>query len=118
MTSKQLEAKLRAEIHDDIRIKEHPTLAGISNVFWRTDEICPCPTFEVKETFDPSYTFEFPNGYVAPHNSIESVTNKVSAYIDFIQSEEGNAMKADLAKPEEKLNFIEGSPIQPLNEIL
>jgi len=35
MTSKELEIKLRAEISDDIRIKEHATLAGISNVFWR-----------------------------------------------------------------------------------
>lgn len=115
MTSKELETKLRAEISDDIRIKEHPKLVGISNVFWRTDEICPCPTFDIRDTYDASYTFEFPNGYIAPHNSVESVVNKVTDYINFMQSPDGDQFKIDEAKLDPKVNIIEQT-IQPLNE--
>ena len=60
MTSKELEVKLRAEINDDIRIYEHKSLAGISNVFWREHEVCPCPTFDVRDEYNPNYTYEFP----------------------------------------------------------
>lgn len=114
MTSKELETKLRAEIHDDIRIKEHPRLNGISNVFWRTNEICPCPTFEVREDFDPGYTFEFPDGFVVPHNSVKSITGKVLEEIEFWKSEEGGKLLEDEAKLEERVSFIEVQEVKPL----
>lgn len=111
MTSKQLETKLREEIHDDIRIIEHPKLAGLSNVFWRAIEVCPCPTFDVREKYDASYRFEFPNGVSAEHNSEEMVRAKVQGYIDFMESEEGQKLLEDEAKPEAKVNFVDA----PLN---
>lgn len=113
MNSKQLEKLLRDNVHDDVRIKEHPTLVGISNVFWRTYEICPCPTFEVRESFDPSYTYEFPNGFVAAHNSVESITKKLEETISFFSSEEGKQLEADEKKVYKDANVIE---IKPLDE--
>lgn len=116
MTSKELEVKLRAEISDDIRIYEHKSLAGISNVFWRQYEVCPCPTFDVREEHNPSYTYEFPNGMLGVHNSVESVTQKVKATIEFFTSEEGKQLEEDEKKPEAKIFFNENNEIKPLDE--
>ena len=116
MTSKELEVKLRAEISDDVRIKEHPKLAGISNVFWREHEVCPCPTFEVRDTHDISYTYEFPNGMIGIHNSLESITSKLNQTIEFFSSEEGKKFEEDEKKPDSKINFALNQEIQLLNE--
>lgn len=117
MTSKELETKLRAELSDDIRIYEHKSLAGISNVFWRTEEICPCPTFDVREAHDTSYTFEFPNGMIGIHNSVESVTEKVKNVINFMESEEGKNFVKEEKNPDIKGVFheLDNTP-KPLNE--
>lgn len=116
MTSKELEVKLRKEVNDDIRIYEHKSLAGISNVFWRTEEICPCPTFDVRDEYNPGYTFEFPNGIVGIHNSVDSVTEKVKNVISYFESEEGKIFLEDEKKPEEKLNFTENLNTLKLDE--
>lgn len=116
MTSKELEVKLRAEIHDDIRIKEHPSLVGISNVFWRQHEVCPCPTFDVREVFDEKYTFEFPNGMLGMHNAVDSITSKLKQTIEFFSSEEGKQLEEDEKKPFAKVVFAENTNPQPLNE--
>lgn len=118
MTSKELETKLRAEISDDVRIKEHGSLAGISNVFWRQYEVCPCPTFDVREKYDTSYTFEFPNGILGTHNALDNIALKVQATIDFFTSEEGKQLEEDERKPEAKIVFNQNSQIQPLNEAM
>ncbi len=116
MTSKELEIKLRAEISDDIRIKEHATLAGISNVFWRQYEICPCPTFDVRDVYDEKYTYEFPNGMLGIHNAVDSVSAKVKNTIDFFTSDEGKQLEEDERKPEPKIFFNQNNEIKPLNE--
>lgn len=117
MTSKELEKKLREEISDDVRIYEHKSLPGISNVFWRTEEICPCPTFDVRESHDPSYVFEFPNGMIGIHNSVESITFKLKNVIDFMESEEGKKFVEEEKTPESKAIFheLDNTP-KPLNE--
>ena len=116
MTSKELEFKLRAEVSDDIRIKEHASLPGISNVFWRQYEVCPCPTFEVRETFNPNYIYEFPNGIMGVHNAVDNITLKVQATIEFFSSEQGKQLEDDEKKPDAKVFFNENNEIQPLNE--
>jgi hypothetical protein len=116
MTSKELEVKLRAEISDDIRIKEHASLPAISNIFWRHHEICPCPTFDVRDTYDQSYNYEFPNGMLGIHNAVDNITLKVQATIDFFNSEEGETLEADERKPDVKIFFNENNQIKPLNE--
>ena len=114
MHSKELEKILREEIHDDIRIKEHPTLAGISNVFWRTHEVCPCPTFDVREKFDMGYYFEFPNGYIGYHNSAEMVKLKSKAIVDFFSSDEGSELLDDERKSK-AIEIVNNVP-KPLDE--
>jgi hypothetical protein len=116
MTSKELEAKLRAEVSDDIRIKEHASLAGISNVFWRQYEVCPCPTFDVRDEYNQSYTYEFPNGMFGIHNAVDSITAKVQATIDYFTSEEGAQLEEDEKKPDAKIFFNQNNEITPLNE--
>lgn len=116
MTSKELEVKLRAEINDDIRIYEHKSLAGISNVFWREHEVCPCPTFDVRDEYNPNYTYEFPNGMLGIHNAVDSVTSKVKQTIEFFSSEEGKQLQEDEKKADAKVIFVENNTIQPLNE--
>lgn len=115
MTAKELEVKLRAEISDDIRIKEHPTLVGLSNIFWQVHEICPCPTFDVRQERDLNYKFTFPNGMQGIHNSVDMIEAKVKDAIAFFTSPEGDELLADEALPEAKINFIEHQ-IKPLNE--
>ena len=114
MKSIELEKKLRSELDDDIRIKEHATLAGISNVFWRQYEVCPCPTFDVRDLTDLSYVFEFPNGMMGVHNSIESIIHKVKQTIKFFSSDEGKQLEEDEKKPEVKANFNLGQQIKEL----
>lgn len=116
MTSKELETKLRKEIHDDVRIYEHKSLAGLSNVFWREHEVCPCPTFDVREEYNQNYTFEFPNGMLGIHNGVDNITLKVQATIDFFTSEEGKQFEVDEKKPDMKIFFNENNEIKPLNE--
>lgn len=116
MTSKELEIKLRAEISDDVRIKEHPTLPAISNIFWRQYEVCPCPTFDVREAHDPNYTYEFPNGMFGMHNSVESITSKLNQAVEFFTSEEGAKLEEDEKKPDAKIFFNQNNEITPLNE--
>lgn len=114
MHSKELEKILREEINDDVRIKEHPSLAGISNVFWRTHEVCPCPTFDVRDTFDTGYYFEFPNGYIGYHNSVEMVKEKTKAIVEFFSSEEGKELLTDEAK-QKAIEVVNNVP-KPLDE--
>lgn len=114
MTSKELEVKLRAEISDDIRIKEHASLPAISNIFWRQYEVCPCPTFDVRDTYDPSYTYEFPNGMIGMHNAVDNITAKINSTIEFFTSEEGKQLEDDEKKPDAKIFFNENNEIKPL----
>lgn len=118
MTSKELEIKLRAEISDDVRIKEHPTLPAISNIFWRQYEVCPCPTFDVREAHDIEYTYEFPNGMLGIHNSLEYITAKLTKTIEFFSSEEGKQLEEDEKKADYKVFFNENNEIKPLNETM
>jgi len=116
MTSKELEVKLRAEVSDDVRIKEHTSLAGISNIFWRQYEVCPCPTFDVRDKYNPSYTYEFPNGMLGIHNAVDNITDKVKATMEFFLSEEGQKLEEDEKKPDARVSFVENNTIKPLDE--
>lgn len=115
MTSKELEVKLRVEINDDIRIKEHPTIAGLSQVYWKSEFVTTCPTYDVREVADRGYGIEFPNGSFQMHRSQSDIKAIAQAHIDFMQSEEGDQLLKDEAAIREAELKERNNP-QPLNE--
>jgi hypothetical protein len=117
MTSRELEVKLRAEIDEDIRIKEHPKLNGLSNIFWRTEEICPCPTFDVRENQESGYMFEFPWGTVAEHNSVNKITALLTEKIAYYKSDDYKELQEAERVEDVKVSFGENNlSLTPLNE--
>lgn len=62
---------------------------GLSNVKLDGRDICPCPSDEIREYPDASYYYVFPNGSIAPHNSVEDVMDRVEKVLKYIKTEEG-----------------------------
>ena len=44
-------------------------------------DVCPVPSEDIQEVDNPRYYYVFPNGMSAPHNSIQSATEKVEALL-------------------------------------
>ena len=117
MTSKELEKYLQTEIDSNIVIREHPKLAGLSNIFWCNEEICPCPTFDVRPEQDSRYTYEFPWGTVAEHNSVAKITELLKDKIAFFRSPEYQELLKDEMSPDARVVFHEATiNLKPLDE--
>ena len=119
MTSKELELTLK-ETYQEVIIKPHPTLIGLSQVYLGREYVCACPTENVKEDYEAGYVYEFPNGMFVPHNSVEMIKAKVKGFVDFFNSEEGKQLIEDekeiiKTEREEKEARIQ-TTIKPLNE--
>jgi hypothetical protein len=81
--------KVLQKMDPRLTIVKNPNREGLANVKLSGRDICPVPAEEIKDTPDPNYTYTFPNGMIARHNSIEDVTHKVNHTLEYIKTEEG-----------------------------
>ncbi len=116
MNSKDFEAILKEEISKDIRIQPHPTIDGLSQVYWKADFVTTCPTYDVREVADRGYGIEFPNGSFQMHRAQEDIRSIAKAHIDFMLSEEGAQLLKDEAAIREQELKERNSVIKPLDE--
>lgn len=77
------------KIDPRLTIVPNPNRQGLSNVKLDSRDVCPVPAEEIKDTPDPDYTYTFPNGTIARHNSKEDVLQKVNHTLEYIKTEEG-----------------------------
>jgi hypothetical protein len=72
-----------------LAIVPNPNRAGLSNIKLDGRDVCPVPTDDIREEQDPNYTYSFPNGMIAPHNSRTAALDKVHHVLNYIKTEEG-----------------------------
>ena len=77
------------EIDARLDIIENPNCPGLSNIKLEGRDICPVPSEDIREESDPNYSYSFPNGYIARHNSRQDALNKVHHTLEYIKTEEG-----------------------------
>ena len=66
----------------------NPNREGLSNIKLNGKDVCPVPSEEIREEYDPNYTYTFPNGLSAPHNSVEMALARVNNILEQIKDEE------------------------------
>jgi hypothetical protein len=72
-----------------LAIIPNPHRSGIANVKLDGRDVCPVPAEEIKEEPDPNYTYTFPNGMIARHNSRADALTKIQNVLDYIKTDEG-----------------------------
>ena len=76
-------------------IIENPNCPGLSNIKLEGKDICPIPSEEIREESDANYSYTFPNGHMARHNSRADVLQKVNHILEYIKTEEGKEVLFD-----------------------
>lgn len=76
------------EIDPDLTIVPNPNREGLSNILYKGRDVCPVPSDEIKEEDDPSYYYTFPNGFSAPHNSVQSAMDKIHGLFEKLKNED------------------------------
>lgn len=64
---------------------------GLSNIMLGGQDICPIPSEEIREKFDPNYYYVFPNGMMAPFISSEDALIRVNKILVLISTPEREA---------------------------
>lgn len=62
---------------------------GLANVLLDGRDVCPVPADEIKDESDPNYTYTFPNGMIARHNSRADALSKIQHVLEYIKTDEG-----------------------------
>lgn len=96
MTIPELEKKIKA-IDPRLEIIPNPNRTdkyqkcgqGLSNIKLAGVDICPVPSSEIRDKHDPHYYYVFPNGMIAPHNSVEDVICRIEKTLEFVKTEKG-----------------------------
>lgn len=76
-------------------IVENPNCPGLSNIKLEGKDICPIPSDEIQEESNPNYSYTFPNGHMARHNSRADALNKVNHILEYIKTDEGKEVFFD-----------------------
>jgi hypothetical protein len=77
------------KIDPRLTIVTNPNRPGLANIKLDGRDVCPVPADEIQEQPDPNYTYTFPNGMIARHNSCEDARNKIHQILKYIETEEG-----------------------------
>lgn len=66
MTTQEFEQEIK-NIDAGFSIVENPNRPGLANIFYRGQnyDLPVVSSYEIKDDPDPSYTYEFPNGFVS-----------------------------------------------------
>jgi hypothetical protein len=72
-----------------LSIVANPNRPGIANIKLDGKDVCPVPADDIKEEADPNFTYTFPNGMIARHNSRADALTKVQQTLDYIKTDEG-----------------------------
>lgn len=72
-----------------LAIIANPNRPGLANIKLDGSDVCPVPADDIREESDPNYTYVFPNGMMARHNSRKDALEKVQQVLDYIKTDEG-----------------------------
>lgn len=72
-----------------ISIVPNPNRPKIANIKIDGEDVCPIPAFEIRESPDPTYTMEMPNGSMAKHRSKQEAIALVKHTLGIISSPDG-----------------------------
>lgn len=78
------EEELKA-IDPRITIVPNPNRPKIANIKIDGEDVCPIPRYEIRETPDPTYNMELPNGSIARHRSKEEAIALVKHTLNLLK---------------------------------
>ena len=78
-----------AGIDPRLTIIQNPNIKQMANILLDGINICSIPSGEIKDEADPSYTIQFPNGFVSKHRSRKEAISIVRSTLDMIETKDG-----------------------------
>ncbi len=96
MTNKELETKIQTEIDPKFTIVENPNRPGLNNIFYEGKNYdLPVVADDIREEFDSSYRYEFPNGMSARMWTVSEITDRLHGFIKSFNNPETKALYED-----------------------
>lgn len=82
MTSQEFEQELQ-QLHKGFTIVDNPTRPGLSNIFFNgvNYDLPVVSTNDIRDEVDPSYMYEFPNGFRARFWSKPEVMGRIEIFL-------------------------------------
>ena len=89
MTASDFEQELK-EIDPQFSVIDNPNRPGLSNIFYggQNYDLPVLSTNDIKDEVDPSYIYEFPNGYRARLWSKPEIMSRIEQFLRQVKSKD------------------------------
>lgn len=97
MTIQEFELKIKAEIHPDLKIVQHPVNLDMAGVYFREAYLCGVPSQNIYEVKNPGYV----NAVGSPHVSYPEVIGRIQMFLNEMKKDD--ELYSLMAKPADQL---------------